>query len=41
MDEAMRTIVHEVTGKPVILARTILARVIDEFLAVEPVTAAR
>ena len=41
MDEAMRTIVHEVTGRPVILARTILARVIDEFLAVEPVTAAR
>lgn len=34
MDEAMRTIVREVTGKPTILARTILARVIDEFLGV-------
>ncbi len=37
MDEAMRTIVSEVTGKPVILARTILARVIDEFLTAERV----
>lgn len=37
MDEAMRSIVCEVTGKPVILARTILARVIDEFLAAERV----
>jgi protein AroM len=41
MDEAMRTIVREVTGKPVILARTILARVIDEFLATERVPAGR
>jgi protein AroM len=41
MDEAMRTIVREVTGKPVILARTILARVVDEFLAEERVAAAR
>ncbi len=32
MDEPMRAIVGEVTGKPVILARSILARVIDEFL---------
>ncbi len=40
MDEAMRTIVREVTGKPVILARTILARIIDEFLAVERVAVA-
>lgn len=39
MDEAMRSIVREVTGKPVILARTILARVIDEFLATERVPA--
>ncbi|MGH2404224.1 MAG: AroM family protein [bacterium] len=37
MDEAMRTIVQEVTGKPVLLARTILARVIDEFLTTERV----
>lgn len=37
MDEAMRAITSEVTGKPVILARTILARVIDEFLAAERV----
>ncbi len=37
MDETMRAIVREVTGKPVILARTILARVIDEFLAAERV----
>lgn len=37
MDEPMRAIVREVTGKPVILARTILARVIDEFLAAERV----
>jgi len=37
MDEAMRDIVREVTGKPVILARTILARVIDEFLPKERV----
>jgi protein AroM len=41
MDEAMRAIVSDVTGKPVILARTLLARLIDEFLAVEPVAAAR
>ncbi len=34
MDEAMRAVVREVTGKPTILARTILARVVDEFLAV-------
>ncbi len=39
MDEAMRSIVREVTGKPVILARTILARVIDEFLVTERVPA--
>jgi protein AroM len=39
MDEAMRSIVREVTGKPVILARTILARIIDEFLATERVPA--
>ncbi len=32
MDEPMRAIVSEVTGKPVVLARSILARVIDEFL---------
>jgi protein AroM len=37
MDEDMRSIVRDVTGKPVILARTILARVIDEFLATERV----
>jgi len=37
MDEAMRAIVREVTGKPVILARTILARIIDEFLTAERV----
>jgi protein AroM len=37
MDERMRSIVRAVTGKPVILARTILARVIDEFLAEERV----
>lgn len=40
MDEVMRSIVREVTGKPVILARTILARVIDEFLAAERVPVA-
>lgn len=40
MDERMRSIVREVTGKPVILARTILARVIDEFLAEERVPVA-
>lgn len=34
MDEAMRTVVREITGKPTILARTILARVIDEFLTI-------
>lgn len=34
MDEAMRAVVKEVTGKPTILARTILARVVDEFLTV-------
>lgn len=39
MDEPMRTIVGEITGKPVILARTILARVIDEFLTTERVSA--
>jgi hypothetical protein len=33
MDEAMRGVVQEVMGKPVILARTILARILDEFLA--------
>lgn len=32
MDEPMRALVSEVAGKPVILARSILARVIDEFL---------
>jgi len=32
MDEPMRAVVGEVTGKPVVLARSILARVIDEFL---------
>ncbi len=32
MDEAMRRIVEEETGKPVILARTILARIVDELL---------
>ncbi|MDR7542998.1 MAG: AroM family protein [Armatimonadota bacterium] len=37
MDEAMRAVVREVTGKPVILARTILARIIDEFLTAERV----
>jgi protein AroM len=37
MDEAMRTVVSDITGKPVILARTILARIIDEFLATERV----
>jgi hypothetical protein len=40
MDEAMRAIVRDVTGKPVILARTVLARVIDEFLAEERVPVA-
>jgi len=38
MDEAMRAIVRDVTGKPAILARTILARVVDEFLTAERVT---
>lgn len=33
MDEAMREVVGEVTGRPAILARSILARVIDELLA--------
>jgi protein AroM len=33
MDEAMRAVVCEVTRKPVILARTILARVIGELVA--------
>lgn len=33
MDEAMREVVVNVTGRPVILARSILARVIDELLA--------
>jgi protein AroM len=37
MDEPMRAIVREVTGRPVILARTMLARIIDEFLAAERV----
>ncbi|MDQ7858127.1 MAG: AroM family protein [Armatimonadota bacterium] len=40
MDEAMRAVVRQVTGKPVILARTILARVIDEFLSAERVPVA-
>lgn len=40
MDEAMREVVCEVTGKPVILARSILARVIDELLAAGRVLAA-
>lgn len=35
MDEPMRGVVREVTGKPVVLARSILSRVVDEFL-VEP-----
>jgi protein AroM len=39
MDEAMREVVAEVTGKPVILARSILARVIDELLVGGPVPA--
>lgn len=33
MDEAMREVVTEVTGKPVILARSILGRVIGELVA--------
>jgi protein AroM len=33
MDEAMREVVAEVTGRPTILARSILARVLDELLA--------
>jgi hypothetical protein len=33
----MRGVVREVTGKPVVLARTILARVIDEFVTAERV----
>ena len=33
MDEAMRDVVFEVTGRPALLARSILARVIDELLA--------
>lgn len=37
MDEAMRAVVRDVTGKPVILARTLLARVIDELLATEKI----
>jgi protein AroM len=37
MDEPMRGVVREVTGKPVVLARTILARVIDEFVTAERV----
>jgi protein AroM len=40
MDEAMRAVVRQVTGKPVILARTILARVIDELLSAERVPVA-
>ena len=40
MDEAMREIVVEVTGHPTILARSILARVIDELLAAGRVPAA-
>jgi protein AroM len=36
MDDAMRRIVETETGKPVILARTILARVVDELLAAAP-----
>jgi protein AroM len=41
MDEAMREVVCEVTGKPVVLARSILARIVDELLAAGrvPVTA--
>jgi protein AroM len=33
MDEAMREVVCDVIGKPAVLARSILARVIDELLA--------
>jgi protein AroM len=40
MDEAMREVVCDVTGKPVVLARSILARVIDELLAAGRVPAA-
>jgi protein AroM len=32
MDEPMRAVVREVTGRPVILARSLLSRVVDEFL---------
>lgn len=40
MDEVMREVVVEVTGRPAILARSILARVIDELLAAGRVPAA-
>lgn len=40
MDEAMRAVVAEVTERPVLLARSLLARVIDELLAAGPVPAA-
>jgi protein AroM len=33
MDEAMREVVCEVTGRPAVLARTILARILDELIA--------
>lgn len=32
MDEAMRSVVAEISGRPVILARSLLARVIDELV---------
>lgn len=35
MDEEMREIVSEVTGKPIILARSILARIVTELVAVK------
>jgi protein AroM len=40
MDEAMREVVTEVTGRPAILARSILARVLDELLVEGRVPAA-
>jgi len=40
MDEAMRAVVGEVTGRPAVLARSMLARVIDELLAAGRVPAA-
>jgi protein AroM len=40
MDETMREVVAEVTGRPVVLARSILARIVDELLAAGRVPAA-